>query len=80
MNFRRDVWDKAVAVAKLDPAPTPHDLRHTCASWMLNGGVPSSVVSRHLGHESIKITHDIYGDVDQASAQLAADFMGDALL
>lgn len=78
-NFRRDAFDKAAALAKLDPAPTPHDLRHTCASWMLNGGVPSAVVSRHLGHESIKITHDIYGDVDQASAQLAADFMNQAL-
>jgi integrase len=75
VGFRRRVWDKAVERAKLDPAPTPHDLRHTCASWMLTGGVPITVVSRHLGHESIKITVDIYGDVDQASAQLAADFM-----
>ena len=79
IGFRRGVWDKAVERAGLDPAPTPHDLRHTCASWMLNGGVPSAVVSRHLGHESIKITHDIYGDVDQASAQLAAEFMKVAL-
>ncbi len=78
-GFRRRVWDKSVARAKLDPPPTPHDLRHTCASWMLNGGVPTTVVSRHLGHESIKITVDIYGDVDQASAGLAADFMAGAL-
>lgn len=74
-NFRRQGWDKAVTRAKLDPPPTPHDLRHTCASWMLTGGVPITVVSRHLGHESIKITVDIYGDVDQASAAMAADFM-----
>jgi integrase len=46
---------------------------------MLTGGVPVTVVSRHLGHESIKITVDVYGDVDAASAQLAADFMSDAL-
>lgn len=78
-GFRRRVWDKAVARAELDPAPTPHDLRHTCASWMLTGGVPITVVSRHLGHESIKITVDIYGDVDRASAALAADFMAGAL-
>lgn len=78
-GFRRRIWDKAVARAGLVPPPTPHDLRHTCASWMLNGGVPSSVVSRHLGHESIKVTHDIYGDVDEASAQLAADFMAGML-
>lgn len=78
-GFRRRVFDKAVERAQLDPAPTPHDLRHTCASWMLNGGVPITVVSRHLGHESIKVTVDIYGDVDQASAQLAADFMNTVL-
>jgi integrase len=78
-GFRHRVWDKAVARAKLDPAPTPHDLRHTCASWMLNGGIPPSVVSRHLGHESIQITVDVYGDVDQASSQQAADFMDGAL-
>lgn len=78
-GFRHRVWDPAVARAKFDPAPSPHDLRHTCASWMLNGGVPSAVVSRHLGHQSIQITHDIYGDVDQASAQLAADYMDSAL-
>jgi integrase len=79
VGFRRRVWDKAVARAGLDPAPTPHDLRHTCASWQLNGGVPVTVVSRHLGHEGIKITVDTYGDVDQASAQLSADFMAGAL-
>ena len=79
MGFRRRVWDKAVARAKLDPPPTPHDLRHTCASWMLTGGVPVTVVSRHLGHESIKITVDVYGDVDEQSAQLAADFMSGAI-
>lgn len=78
-GFRRRVWDKAVERAQLDPPPTPHDLRHTCASWMLTGGVPITVVSRHLGHESIKITVDIYGDVDQASAAAAADFMAGAL-
>lgn len=78
-GFRRRVWDKAVARANLSPPPTPHDLRHTCASWMLTGGVPITVVSRHLGHESIKITVDIYGDVDQASAQLASGFMGQVL-
>ena len=79
-GFRQRVWDKAVARAQLDPPPTPHDLRHTCASWMLTGGVPITVVSRHLGHESIKITVDIYGDVDEASAMMAADFMDAALL
>lgn len=75
-GFRRRVWDRAVTKAKLDPKPTPHDLRHTCASWALNDGVPITTVSRHLGHESIKITADIYADVDRASHQAMADVMG----
>lgn len=78
-GFRHRVWDKAVARAQLDPPPTPHDLRHTCASWMLNGGIPPSVVSRILGHETIAVTVDIYGDVDKAAAQQAADFMNTLL-
>ncbi|KZS62556.1 hypothetical protein A4G28_08275 [Mycobacterium ostraviense] len=70
------MWDKAVAKAKLDPAPTPHDLRHTCASWLLAAGVPILTVSRQLGHELVKMTGDIYGDVDRASHAAAAEVMG----
>jgi integrase len=73
--FKPQVWDRAVTKAKLDPKPTPHDLRHTCASWMLTNGVPLVTVSRHLGHESIKITSDTYADVDRTSHQAAADVM-----
>ncbi|WP_458317165.1 tyrosine-type recombinase/integrase [Mycolicibacterium brisbanense] len=74
-QFWRDVWNPAVAATKLDPRPTPHDLRHTYASWQLTGGTPMFVVSRQMGHESIKVTADIYGDVDRASAKAAATFM-----
>lgn len=75
----RPIWDRAVAKAQLDPAPTPHALRHTCASWMLAAGVPLTTVSRHLGHESIKVTADLYTDVDRAAHQAAADAMGKIL-
>ncbi|MDD7813638.1 tyrosine-type recombinase/integrase [Mycobacterium sp. CSUR Q5927] len=72
-GFRRRVWDKAVQRAQLvDPQPTPHDLRHTCASWMIAAGVPLTVVSRHLGHENIQITADTYTDVDRTSFVAAA--------
>lgn len=74
-GFWRDVWNPAVAVSKLDPRPTPHDLRHTYASWQLTGGTPIVVVSRQMGHESIKVTADIYADVDRVSAKAAATFM-----
>ncbi|KLO25866.1 integrase [Mycolicibacter heraklionensis] len=72
-GFRRRVWDKAVGRAELvDPQPTPHDLRHTCASWMIAENVPLTVVSRHLGHENIQITADLYTDVDRTSFAAAA--------
>lgn len=74
-GFKRRVWDKAVDRAALDPRPSPHALRHTYASWQLTGGTPITVVSRQLGHESIQVTIDIYGDVDRTSSRAAADFM-----
>lgn len=78
-GFKRRVWDKAVARAELAPAPTPHDLRHTCASWMIAAGVPLPVIQQHLGHESIKTTVDVYGHLDRASAQAAAAAIAAAL-
>lgn len=78
-GFKPRVWDKAVERAKLNPKPTPHDLRHACASWLLLAGVPITVVSRHLGHENIQITVDTYGDVDRTSSKVVAELMEKAL-
>ena len=78
-GFWRRVWDPAVKRAKLDPAPTPHALRHTCASWLLSAGVPMLAVSRHLGHESALMTADIYGGVDRTVAAATATVMGQIL-
>lgn len=72
-GFKARVWDKAVKKAKLEPKPTPHDLRHTHASWLLNDNVPMAVVSRRLGHQNINITVDLYGHIDKASDAAAAE-------
>ena len=39
---------------------TPHSMRHTHASIMMEQGVPIETISRRLGHVDSKITKDVY--------------------
>lgn len=71
----RTIWDRAVAKAKLADNPTPHCLRHTCGSWLLADGIPLITVSRHLGHENVSITADVYGHVDRSGHEVVAAAM-----
>ena len=48
-----------------------HDLRHSCATVLLDMDVPLKVISQMLGHSSIKITADIYCDVLEKKKQPA---------
>lgn len=59
--------------------PRIHDLRHTCASWLIQAGVPMPVVSQHLGHESINTTISLYVHLDRSSMKSAADAIASAL-
>jgi integrase len=59
--------------SKLVRRPRVHDLRHTCASWMVLAGVPLPVVQAHLGHESINTTISLYTHLDRRSSEAAAD-------
>jgi len=54
-----------------------HGLRHTCATLLLQAGVPIKVVQERLGHKQISITLDIYAHAlpsmqQDAAAKLAA--------
>lgn len=60
-------------------ACSPHDLRHTCASWMIAAGIPLPVIQSHLGHESITVTVGTYGHLDRSSRRAAADAVGQML-
>lgn len=42
------------------PHITVHGLRHTCASMLIQSGIPIAEVSAHLGHASIDITLRTY--------------------
>lgn len=71
-GFRENVWNPAVVkamdselcaregLAPLTRRPTPHDLRHSHASWLVAAGVPLPHVQVRLGHESIQTTVNTY--------------------
>jgi integrase len=81
-NFHSNAWGPALAKAKekgLTKKPRVHDLRHTNASWLIQAGVPLTVIQRHLGHESIQTTSDRYGHLDRESSRVVADVISEAL-
>lgn len=57
----------------------PHELRHSATSIMLAQGVPIEVVSKILGHTSIRITADVYGHILDQQNGAAAMAMESAL-
>ena len=54
-----------------------HDLRHSCASLMLQSGVAMKTASEIFGHSSIAITADLYTHVMQKTKEEAAGKIGD---
>ncbi len=56
-----------------------HDLRHTCATLLLESRVNPKVVSEVLGHATVAITLDIYSHVLPDMQQDAAAAMASAL-
>lgn len=75
----KDADGNPIAGGLLPARPRIHDLRHTCATWMVLAGVPLPVVQAHLGHESINTTISLYSHMDRKSAEVAADAIAAAL-
>lgn len=78
-SWRTNVWYKSVQRAQdlgLQKKPRVHDMRHTCASWMIARGVPLPVIQQHLGHESIATTVNLYGHLDRTQSAAAAAAIG----
>lgn len=78
-SFHPNVWTPAVKRARaagLTKKPRVHDLRHTCASWLIQSGRPLPAIQAHLGHESIQTTVGTYGHLDRLSGRDNADVIG----
>jgi len=73
-NWRRRVFNPAVARAGLCDEIVPYDLRHTCASKLIRLGKPAPFVAKWLGH-SVRMTLEIYahlftGDLEDIASAL----------
>ncbi len=63
---------KIVKKYNLDPICF-HELRHTCASLLINSGIDPKTVSKRLGHADVSITMEIYTHSFEASKVACAN-------
>lgn len=67
-----NIVQRAVTQAGLDPKYSPHKLRHTAATLMLNHGVDIRTLQDVLGHENLGTTQ-IYTHISDANLKTAAN-------
>jgi site-specific recombinase XerD len=56
-----------------------YDLRHSCASLLLEQGIPARTIMEILGHSQISLTLNTYSHVSSAMLRDAANVMGSVL-
>ena len=56
-----------------------HDLRHSCASWMVMNGVSMKQFQEWLGHSTFSTTADIYAHLDYKSKEGSAGVIANVL-
>ncbi|MCY4355371.1 MAG: tyrosine-type recombinase/integrase [Truepera sp.] len=72
-NFPKRDFKAVLKRAGLPEDIRLYDLRHTCASLLLQVDVHPKVVSERLGHASITLTLDTYSHVLPSMQQEASD-------
>lgn len=61
------------------PRITPHDLRHSAASFAVSAGANVKAVQRMLGHSSAAMTLDVYSELFDDDLNAVADALDDAV-
>ena len=56
-----------------------HELRHSCASMLLNEGFSLKDVQEYMGHADIRMTADLYGHLDVARKDSLARNLADSI-
>lgn len=69
----REAWHQLADQLRIERFTT-HQLRHTCATELLEAGVPAEVVAAHLGHHGLGSLTG-YGEVRRGRRQLAVEAM-----
>ena len=73
------LFKRLLVKAKIPATTRVHDLRHTMVTTMLASGQPLAVVSKYVGHSSVKVTSDVYFHRDTPAELRVANAM-EALL
>lgn len=56
-----------------------HDLRHSCASLLLDKGIPMKSIQEWLGHSNFSTTANLYAHLDSNSKKKSAEVLYNAL-
>lgn len=72
-------WFASALAAAGVPRITPHDLRHTAASFAVSAGANVKAVQRMLGHSSAAMTLDVYADLFDRDLDAVADALDQAV-
>src|SRR5437870_13860991 len=70
---------KTAGLYRLDDGrhwPTFHKLRNTCASLLIAAKLEPKAVQAYLGHATIGVTYDLYGDLFPRADDPIAEAMG----
>jgi site-specific recombinase XerD len=79
-NMASDALDRAIKKAELTKRLTPHGLRHSFASQLLDRGTPIAEVSKILGHKDSSVTLKVYTHFAKEESTATQDLAASTLV